>query len=235
MNAKLIQIVASDKTKKYAKEQMVISIGQIFDIAQSIASDILNLIYDGEPEFPIDIRKIVHECGIEIFETNLNPDMGFQLERVNGYLKERNDEWSIFLDAKDGELVKRYILAHELSHYVIDEAKNYHHVQQLKYEQHCIDPLFSQNCDELLSDVLASFLLFPPEATLEYMCEYESILREKNIYPLDSYEWLRMLGQKAQISSYFTIMSYQYLKFYMCNWANKKDDRIPMKYSKFFK
>lgn len=231
----LDDIVNSQEMKWFVQKRMDSSATDLFDYAGVIS----NMIFEKtgvERSFPVDIRKMVERCGIKVSETNLNADIGFELERINGYLKEYEEEWRIFLEVKDSELVKRYVLAHELSHYFIDKASRKHGAHEEVIERHCIDPFFSKNSHEVMSDVLAVFLVFPPDALLKYLEQYTEEMKKKNIYPIDSYDWLCALGQKAQISTYFTIMSYQYMKVYMCGLYQKKPRRgLVVQYEKFFK
>lgn len=235
--ALLNQIYNLTKMKDYAAQRMEKKGKEIFNDAKEIADKVFHVL-EVKPTLPVDIRGLVEKCGIRVYETNLNADMGFQIERINGYLKKRGENWCIFLEAKDSELMKRYVLAHELSHFLIDNAKTYWKIEHDLEERHCIDPLFSKDWDELMSDILASFILFPPKAVLEYLSWYEGELRDKNVYPMDSYEWLRVLGHMAQVSTYFTIISYQYLKFYMCDQYEKRDKEessLAIEFKRYFK
>lgn len=230
-------IITTEQMKEFVGQGGECGIGKVFENAEFISGKILEKVFGNEIGFPIDIKKVVKAFGIGICETNLNVDIGFQIERVNGYIKKRTEnEWVIYVDSDDSELIKRYIMAHELSHYFLDLTKEDNGIPQDILEQHCVDPMFSRNWDELLSDVLTAFIMFPPKLVLVYLEQYTNLLRERNIYPIDGFEWLRMLGQKAQVSSYFTIISYQYLKFYLCNLCNKEGENdLIIKYQNFFK
>lgn len=231
----LDEIFQSDEMKAFSKELMENKGNEIFRYAGKIA-DMLFEKTGVNQSFPVDIREIVRRCKISVFETNLNADIGFEIERINGYLRKREEQWCIFLEARDSELIKRYVLAHELSHYLIDKTGEVNGFSDEQKERHCVDPLFSKKWHEVMSDILASFFVFPPKALIEYLEQYTREMQEKNVYPIDSYNWLRALGQKAQISTYFTIMSYQYLKIYMCDLYNdNQDSDIIKKNKRFFK
>lgn len=205
----------------------------------NMASDELMEYYDNvlrKPmAFPIDIRGMVEQHNIHIYETNLNADIGFCVEKINGYYKEwkyRGRE--INLENRNPESTKRYILAHEFSHFLIGQRRGSGEVRK---GLHCIDPLFPKNWEEIAADILACFLLFPPDLVLKSLERYAGLMEEQNEYPIDAFEWLKKLGQWAQVSTYFTISSYQHLKFYMYKICidSAEDSRLYKKYGRFFK
>lgn len=164
--------------------------------------------------FPIDIRGIVESYGIKVVDTYLNVDVGFKIERVNSRIVYLDDgSCEIKLEYMDSENVRRYMLAHEFGHFLIGDKKN----------ENCVDPLFPKYWEELIADIIATFLLFPCELVLLKMKNYTDNMEKGNIYPIDSADWLRVLGDAAQISSYHTIMSYQWIRTYMCYLYNNHD------------
>ena len=156
--------------------------------------------------FPVDIRGIVESYGIKITEAYLNLDTGFQIERINDRIVYAdNVECEIRLEYMDNENVKRYMLAHEFAHFLMGDKEN----------NNCIDPLFPSNCEEIIADIMAAYLLFPYELVLMRMRSYVEYMKKSNIYPMDSASWLRALGDSAQVSSYHTIMCYQWIRIYL--------------------
>lgn len=214
---------------------------EAYRYAQKVTNDILFEHYGGTIKFPIDIREILKDFEIELYEMELNTDTGFRLEKVNGFLWEKlNGKMAINIDYHDSELVKRYVIAHELSHYLLRYAEDKKGTENFLESYNCVDPLFPKEWDELLADIMAAFFLFPPLHVLEHLEQYAGFLKEKNQYPMDAFEWLRVLGQCAAVSTYFTIISYQHLKFYMCYWYNDSKDKgkidpLIEKYKRFFK
>ena len=194
--------------------------------------------------FPIDIRGIVKYYNIHIYETNLNSGIGFRIEKINGYYrKTKTGNHEINLENRDSEFTKRYILAHEFGHFIAAELLNQENSSMNSY---CTDPFFPKRWMEIFSDLVATFLMFPPIQLLSYLEKYTERLKYQNNYPIDSSAWLTDLGRKAQIPLYFTISSYQYIKLYMCWLYNHQDslekimepcDVIKFKgdYKKFFK
>lgn len=223
MEDKYKDIIGKSRIGSVVKVVQTCEIGKLLEHARVFSDKVLHYIYGKDKVggenivFPIAIRKLAEILGISIWETNLNVDMGFQIRKVNGYIKCRGmGKWEIYVDVNDSESVKRYIIAHEISHFFISLFQEENRKEDNALEQHSIDPLFSQKPEELLADMLTSFLLFPPPLVLGYLKSYTKMLEKRKQYPMDSFEWLKELGQKAFVSSYFTIISYQYIKLYLC-------------------
>lgn len=212
----------------------LLSIGKVCAQANDIAGHVLDLLYDGKREFPVNIRGIVRSLDIGVYETNLNVDRGFRVEKVNGYLRWKlNGGYDINLQHSDSEFTKRYVLAHELSRYLLGRMSG---DNEMKGCRNFADPLFAKEKDETSADILAAFLLFPPECVLESLKEYTEQMRRFSEYPIDSFEWIRDLAQSAQISFYFTLISYQYLKIYLSFLYNTEpENELVKKYREFFK
>lgn len=121
--------------------------------------------------------------------------------------------------------MKRYVLAHEFAHIILK------YIQMLEAERsrpeniasYCLDPFFTQNSDEILAEILAGLMLLPYAAVLEYMKAYCENLRNHNQYPLESSEWINSLGWQSQLSSYHTIVAYQYVKHLICAFFESDD------------
>lgn len=193
------------------------------EIVYLITRLILKGYYDVfEPtSFPIDIRGIVKQHGISIYETNLNAGMSFRMEKINGYYrKTKIGQHEINLENRDSEFTKRYILAHEFGHFIVSEFLNQ---DGSSLNSYCTDPFFPKSWMEIFCDLVANFLMFPPMLLLNYLDSYTQRMEKQMSYPIDSFAWLTDLGQKAQISLYFTILSYQYNKLFMCWLYNHKD------------
>ncbi len=189
-------------------------------------------------EFPVNIRKIIQKAGIQLYEINMNENMGFQLEKVKGHIRrQENEKWAIYVENDESEYDKRYIMAHEFCHLLIQEMRESE--EQLdgnKSMQYCINPLFSKDKYELFADMMAAFLMFPYESVLECMEDYVEELKKKNTYPMDAFEWMCVLGRHAQISSYYTIISYQYLRHFLREYySGIADDKFKQKYERFFR
>ena len=170
--------------------------------------------------FPIYIRGIVREYGIEVIETDLNTDIGFQIARHNGSLRyKQEDRIQIFLEASDSENTKRYVLAHEFSHFLMN-ASNEEKIAG------CGDPMMPKKWEEQTADIMATSLLFPVKLVLKKMCSFVDRMKKRNRYPINSAEWLEELSESARVSSYYTIISYQHIKSFVCYLYNANDSDV---------
>ncbi len=185
----------------------------IYKTIYEIIKDILEDYYKQslcEISFPVNIWKIIKKYDIEIIETDLNTDIGFQIARQNGSLRYLADgRIQLYLEASDSDNAKRYILAHEFAHFLMNTAGGAQNAG-------CGDPMMPKNWEEQTADMIAACLLFPPELVLKKMRSFIDQMKEKNRYPISSAEWLEALSESAQVSSYYTITSYQYIKSFIC-------------------
>lgn len=200
---------------------------QVFKIyadTEVITKKVLTAFYGDatEVKFPVDIRGIIAKHNIDIAEMDLNLNLGFRMDKVNGYLrcigKYSEDvnlpEWRIYIEYSDNEFIKRYILAHEFSHYLMKKERE---ELMMSTEINCVDPMLPKKKEELLADVMAAYLLMPPNVLLEEMKNYKGKMKENNRYPIDSVTFLRDIGNAVQISTYHAFLCYQYVRYYLCN------------------
>lgn len=138
------------------------------------------------------------------------------------------------LENNESEFTKRYVMAHEFSHYLINIYIRDIQSQDSTGDQQCIDPLFPKKRSEMLADIMAAYIMFPYQAVLECMKNYVIDMKARNEYPIDVFEWMRVLGQRTQISPYFTISSYQYLKQLLCE-PDIADAKIRNEYGELFR
>lgn len=196
-------------------------------LIEKITYNVLKLYYEDEQEikFPIDIRGIIKAFEIEIMEMDLNVDSGFRIDRVNGYLRSPYGQngWRIYIDYDDSEFTKRYMLAHEFSHYLLRICTEPVATQE-NVVDYCIDPMLPKKWDELYTDIMAAYFLLPYRSLIEEMAAYADWMKSTNNYPIDAVQLMRTVGNRAQISSYHTFMSYQYRKYYFCYLYNEIED-----------
>lgn len=214
-----------DRLQTIIKGQDMTALFAVYRTLQSVADEIQKEYYCGKEtiKFPIDIRRIVDKCGINLYEVNLNVDTGFQLERIRGYIRRKDikecsadnyeKQCEIYIDRNDNEETKRYVIAHEFCHYILDKILFVS--SGMSGLRCCVDPLFSKEPVEIYTDIMAAFLLFPPCSVLDCMKSYCTKMRDNNKYPIDVSEWMRVLGQHAQVSTHYTIICYQHLKVYL--------------------
>lgn len=193
---------------------------KIYNEIESITRSILTEISPEEQtiKFPVNIRKVIKEHHIDIAEMDLNLDLGFRMDRVNGYLRRLRDDsdngWRIYIEYSDSEFVKRYILAHEFSHYLLKKGEE---IGEGVTQLHCVDPMLPKKREELLADAMAAYFLLPPTVLLDQMNDYKERMRRSNMYPVDPVAFLRDIGNQAQISTYHTFLCYQYVRYYLCS------------------
>lgn len=191
---------------------------------EKVTRNILKCCFEEDITFPINIRKVAESLEIEICERTLNLDIGFQLRKISGYIKEKGDYAArIYIDCGDSELIKRYMITHELSHYILGRMDT-------GEKQYCVEPFFPENQDEILADIMTACFLFPCTPVLKCMQMYVNGLNQKNDYPLNGEKWLNYLSKAAEVSYYHTVSSYQYVRYYM--WALK--DNLGKEYKEFF-
>lgn len=158
-----------------------------------------------------DIRGLVEMAGIEIIEKPLASFNDRFSHETSGYLdcydyKKDEFQWTIYVNNALGDLTKRYIIAHELAHFLIKGNKE---VQEV-YTRYCVSPLFPKDMEEQLCDIVASFLLMPIDSVLDLMKEY---IARRNNEKIDTFEWLRFLGCQMGVSDYHTVICYQNVRY----------------------
>lgn len=193
---------------------------QMYQMICNVTAAVLEDHYEksvSEISFPVDIRGIVKRYEIEIIETDLNTDIGFQAARQNGslrYLPE--DRVQIYLEASDSENAKRYILAHEFCYFLMNTAGDTQNVG-------CGNPMMPKEWEELTADMMAACLLFPPELVMKKMRSFIDQMGEEKRYPISPVKWLEELSESAQVSLYYTTISYQYIRSFICYLYNADD------------
>lgn len=151
-----------------------------------------------------DVYALAKYHNIEILETKMASQKSVFLYGMPGYLDcydySPNDyRWSIYINEAMGDLTKRYIIAHELAHYLL----------QHRGVHYCCNPLFPKTTEEQLCDIIASFLLMPLETVLKQMEKFVKNCEKNDDKPVDMYEWLKYLGQVMKVSDYHTILCFQ--------------------------
>lgn len=159
----------------------------------------------------IDIRSLVKMLGIKIIEKPLVSSKERFYQETSGYLdcydyKKNEFQWTIYVNNDMGDLSKRYIIAHELAHFLLKKNKE----EQGVYTRYCVSPLFPKSIEEQLCDIVASFLLMPIDIVLDLMKEY---LMEHTNEKINTFEWLRFLGCQMGVSDYHTVICYQNVRY----------------------
>lgn len=184
----------------------------------------------------IDIRSIVNKYGINIVERELYPGGFLFINQVDGYLdivnKDIDNKYTIYVNENLDEVSKRYVIAHEFSHYILKERDKANSKRKKGIEiKYCLNTLFAKNVEENVSDILTSFLLMPIECVLPLMKQF--VDDKKGYYPVHVSEWLQCLSYWMQISSYHVGLCFQHIRYlaaFIYDNENKGvGDKIPIK------
>lgn len=187
------------------------SIEKIYLYLYTEATQTLKSFYkEGIPQSTaIDIKEVAKSLGINVIEKNMesanelftNETMGY----LDGFAYQGSDiKWSIYVNDALGDLAKRYVIAHELAHYLL--KKN----DRISFTKYCIGSMMPKHPEELLCDIEASFLLMPIESVFELMDDY---IKEHKNTKVDSNKWLTFLGRSLGISDYYTLIFYQNIRY----------------------
>lgn len=163
----------------------------------------------------VDIRSLVKAFNIEIVETKIKLNADLFQYGTPGYLdnygyKGNQRLWTIYVNESMGDLSKRYIIAYEFAHYLLQNMWQEYKDNKIEC---CTNPLFPKKTEEQLCDLIATFLLMPLKTVLKLMDDY--IKNHQSWYdePIDMYEWLHYLGCKMGLSDYHTITCFQHLRY----------------------
>ncbi len=181
---------------------------ELYKIAQGVLSQEVNKQFIGRH---IDIKSICKNYNIEIVEKKnlLQGLRGRQpnlMEYVGGYLDYDYyfGQWYIFIEGKDDPDVNRCTIAYLFSQYLLDikekETKIYSFIFNRK-----------MGIEDILSDILASFLLMPIEKVMKVMkafvknCENQLL----NVYIRHLYY---KLSSTFRIPEFFIVSYFEHIK-----------------------
>lgn len=164
----------------------------------------------------IDIRGIVNKYGIDIIEREIYPSGFLFVNQIDGYLdivnKDNNNKYTIYVNENLDEVSKRYVIAHEFSHYILKELDNSESEKKKGMEiKYCLNALFAKNVEENICDILTSFLLMPIDCVLPLMKQF--IDDKKDYCPVRISEWLQCLSYWMQVSSYHVSLCFQHIRY----------------------
>lgn len=152
--------------------------------------------------FPIDFYGLAKWLGIEVKLTDLNYFRFSKFSIQLGKLEMENNKVVIYLEKRASPLSARYALAHEISHYLCNHNNVY-----------CLESKLPANREELIIDIVTSFLVLPPELTFTIAWDFtQNNLRR----PVDLNEILLYLSKMAKMPYYRTITAYEHLKTVAC-------------------
>ena len=160
---------------------------------------------DKKVEFPINLDIITDYMGITVADDGLNDERVGEFSRILSRLIENDDgEKCIIVDNQVGIKTQRYAIAHAIARYLLRG-------EEAILEGTYAIPLIPQSLDEIMADVVALFLLLPPEL---FKTEFKNYLlrMEESEKPIDVDVWLEYLSNKSMISLFNLSIGYQQLK-----------------------
>lgn len=152
--------------------------------------------------FPIDFYGLAEWLGVKVESTDLNYLRFSKFSMQLGKLEIENNEAIIYLERRASPLSARYALAHEISHYLCNH-KNIN----------CLESKLPANREELIIDIVTSFLILPPELTFSIAWDFTQNNLKR---PVDLNEILFYLSKMAKMPFYRTITAYEHLKTVAC-------------------
>ena len=188
-----------DKEEYKAKD--INEYGDFSQVIMSVAEITFNLLKDvygsDKIELPISIEDVARGLGLSIYARNLNFANPRKYNQRIGEL----DGTNIYIEDTADWDVKRFAIAHEIGHFIIDKGRG-----PAQYSL----PLLASNSNELVSDVYALFLLVPFEL---FLSEFESYINNIETLPINITHWWRQLSTKAEVPYYNIASGYAYFKF----------------------
>lgn len=196
----------------------------------NISNTYLRNYYDDLEKYcTIDIRAVVKKHNIDIIEREMHSSDFFFINQVDGYLdrmkKENNIQYIIYVNENLNETSKRYVIAHEFSHYILEKQKKpIYKPKKGTKTQYCLNVLFSKNIEENICDIMTAFLLMPIDCVLPLMNKF--VNSKKNDYPISMNDWLQSLSYCMQISSYHVNLCFQHIRYLVAFIYDKEDKGI---------
>lgn len=175
------------------------------------ALELLDTVFDGNYDFPIDIDKIINSLDIPVIYQPLNRDDEENVVKHNvvGKLMKwtnkitGNEEKVILIDDLSENSEQRYALAHELAHYL------------MKSEEKRIDselwnmPMLFKDPEEIIADVFAFFVLIPFP---NFVKEFELYIDE-SMAKIRTSDWLNYLSLVADMPYEQVAIGYEYIRY----------------------
>lgn len=212
-NEKEIKIVG--KGLKKFKEIAANNLGVEYVSICALALELLEQVLGEEYCFPVDIEYIVNELGIDVIYQPLNSVWKEEGRRVHKMVgtsfiraKEPNKEpiSCIWIDSESRQEERRYALAHELVHCLINKEVEIHS------SAYHLMPMLFKDMEEMIADIFAIFLLIPIPAFLDMFYEYIEVQNE----PVRTSEWLKYLSFVANVSYEEVSIGYQNIRYVSC-------------------
>lgn len=177
----------------------------------ALALELLERVFGKEYGFPVDIEALVKELEIDVIYQPLNPILkegekcvhkmvGTSFIRPGG--PNKKPIACIWIDSESRQEERRYALAHELAHCLINGEGVYNSAYYLM-------PMLFKDMEEMVADIFAIFLLIPIQAFFEIFYEYIEVQNE----PVRTSEWLKYLSFVANVSYEEVSIGYQNIRY----------------------
>lgn len=164
--------------------------------------------------FPIDVVALANKLGIFVVEENLNEFANKRsMNRKIGQIEIFYDPFfheksiTIYIDKMAAISSKRYAVAHELVHYILNYDTNDY------YEDYCIMPMCPIDVEEIVADIFANFLLIPIRLFFDEFKKYVITQIEREKTPVTTEKWMDYLAERSLLSQYYVAFGYQQLRY----------------------
>lgn len=168
----------------------------------------------------INIRGLVQEYGISIIERKIQTTRNFIFyNQIEGYLDIFNCtigdfKISIHVDENLDEFSKRYVIAHEFSHCVLELLCNTINSNTLKQTtKFCLNTLFPKDIEEHICDIMTAFFLMPIDIVVPLMLQFIEEKQVETNGPIHMNTWLKFLSCHTKISNYHVNTCFQHIRY----------------------
>lgn len=156
----------------------------------------------------IDVQKLAEYLDIKVVYRSIAVRENLFQDEVAGFIDKfnfgmGNDSCIIYVNENLGELSRRYVVGHEIGHFILNNG------QQSNKVEYCRNVMLPRNIKERVCNLLASFIFMPIESVMKLMDEFCDERRKSGAVPIDPDEWLQYLGYKFKLSNYHTILCFQ--------------------------
>ncbi len=161
--------------------------------------------------FPIDYVQVASWLGIEVTSDDLNYYRGENFSKILGKLSEiEKGKFCITIEETCSYPMAMYAICHELGHYLFKRG-----------DFNCISANIPNNKREFIADIIACFLMLPPQLTFKYAKGYTDSNKAR---PVDLDELFHYISSVSDVPYHFVVTGYQHIKllaFYLNSEANR--------------
>lgn len=209
-SALIDQIISKEKLEKIERNMESVYL-EIYMMTKAIHRQVLpeGLVLEKNH---VNIREIANYFHISVIDSELNSEQDTFINEISGYLdvydyEQENYKCCIYVNRNIGELSKRYVIAHELSHYFWGKIRKNHDLM------FCVNPFFPRTGEEQICDIMSSFFLMPITTILEVLGKYIVQKKKDGKIPVDEYDWMRYLSYEMKISEFHVTTCYQNVRY----------------------